>query len=97
MKGRPRRRERLTHAKTDSEMALAFLFELGMHFQYKSPNIPQLRCFDLHHKVVSNHAKIPLDETKPGGVHLVNASINHGRGAPTANKHADQGTRLELV
>lgn len=82
--------------KTDSETALAFLFESGMHFQYKSPNIPQLTCFDLHHKVVSNHAKIPLGETKPD-VHLVNASVNHGHGPPTIKQQADQGTRLDLV
>lgn len=98
MRVRSRRQEPVAHAKTDSESALTFLFGLGMHFRYKSPNIPQLTCFDLPHGVVSDHAKlIPLHETKPEDVHLFNANINLVQCAPTTNWHADQGTRLELV
>lgn len=62
MRVRSRRQELTTHAKTDSESTLAFLFGLGMHFWYKSPNIPQLTCFDFHHRVVSDHTKwIPFN------------------------------------
>lgn len=43
-------------------------------------------CFAL--RVVSDHTKwIPLDETKPGDMHLFN--FNNGQRAPITNRHVE--------